>query len=198
MNDQTHFTHTEVCTLIAHEAVALLDTVQTEIPQCVKEFRTALEAFNTVHDLGKDGEALLAWLDMEIDSAERFVADGVNLPNMIDMCRLDTVPDAAAQMDIVWTLFETAAMEGCGLEQRQALLNTARTITEMCGMDELLLDTLKPNTAKLAGGLDEELDDVHAALRHSQTLFAGLPQRESAAAGPEGKEGPVSLEEPLM
>ncbi len=60
MNTKTHFTHIEACTFIAHEAVSMLDTVETELPQCMKEFRTALETLCTIHDLGKDGEALLA------------------------------------------------------------------------------------------------------------------------------------------
>lgn len=181
MSTQTRFTPTQACTLIAHEAVAMLDTVQTELPQCVKEFRTALDALNTVHDLGKDGETLLTWLDAEIDSAERFIADGTNLPNMIDMCRMDTAPDAVAQMDLVWMLFDTAAAEGCGPEQRQALLGAARSITEMCGLDDLLLATLRSNAAKLADGLDTELDDIRAALHAGQ----GPTQQEPAfASGP--------------
>lgn len=170
MSIQTRFTPTQACTLIAHEAVAMLDTVQTELPQCVRGFRTALEALSTIHDLGKDGETLLAWLDAEIASAERFIADGTNLPYMIDMCRLNTVPDAVAQMDLVWMLFDAAAMEECGPEQRQALLGAARSITEMCGLDDLLLTTLKSNAAKLADGLNTELADIRAALYADQSL----------------------------
>ena len=48
-NNQTSLTPIEVCTLIAHEAVSMLDTVQTEMPDCMKGFRTALEALHTVH-----------------------------------------------------------------------------------------------------------------------------------------------------
>ena len=90
MSTQTHFTPTEACTLIAYEAVSLLNTVETQLPQCVQELRTAVEAFSGIHDLGKDGEALLEWLDMEIAAAQRFVDDGVSLPNLIDMERLQT------------------------------------------------------------------------------------------------------------
>lgn len=111
MSTQTHFTPTEACTLIAYEAVSLLNTVETQLPQCVQELRTAVEAFSGIHDLGKDGEALLEWLDMEIAAAQRFVDDGVSLPNLIDMERLDMEPDAVAQMDLVWLLFGTAAKE---------------------------------------------------------------------------------------
>lgn len=178
MSIQTHFTPTEACTLIAHEAVSMLDTVQTEMPQCMKEFRTALETLCTIHELGQDGETLLAWVDVEIASAERFIADGINLPYMIDMCRLNTSPDAVAQMDLVWMLFDTAAMEECGPEQRQALLNTARTVTEMCGLDDLLLATLKPNVATLAKGLDTELADVHAALQAVVEQSSGPVQQQ--------------------
>ena len=101
MRINTHFTPTEVCTLIAHEAVSMLDAVQTAVPQCVRECRTALEAMCTVHSLGSDGETLLAWLDTEIANAERYAAEGVNLPYLIDMECLAVEPDAVAQMDLV-------------------------------------------------------------------------------------------------
>lgn len=178
MKNNTHFTPTEACTLIAHEAVSMLDTVQTEIPQCVRECRTALEAVSAVHDLGKDGETLLDWLDIEIANAERFVNEGVNLPYLIDMCILNPEPDAAAQMDLVWLLFDTAAAEGCASEQRQALVNTARTITEMCGLDDLLLATLQPNVAKLAEGLNTELDDIRAGLQVDKSQRTSSTQQE--------------------
>ena len=178
MKINTRFTPTEACTLIAHEAVSMLDTVQTAIPQCMKEFRTALEALATVHDLGKDGETLLAWLDTEIANAERFVTEGINLPYLIDMEFLTVEPDAVAQMDLVWLMFETAAMEQCELEQRQALLSTARTITEMCGLDDLLLATLRSNGAELAEGLSNELDDIRVGLQANAENCADRAQQE--------------------
>ena len=104
-NNQTSLTPTEVCTLVAHETVTLLDTVQTELPQCVGKLRAALAALTELHDLGRDGETLLAWVDEEIANAEKFVADGTNLPNLIDTCQMDTVPDAVTQMEVVWALF---------------------------------------------------------------------------------------------
>lgn len=178
MSTQTRFTPTEVCTLVAHEAVSMLDTVQTEIPQCVRECRTALEALTTIHNLGEDGETLLDWLDTEIANAELYVTDGRNLPYLIDMTCLNPEPDAAAQMDLIWALFETAAMEECGPEQRQALLSTARTVTEMCGLDDLLLATLRPNRTKLAMGLNTELDDIRSALQASTAPRIGTAHQE--------------------
>ncbi len=191
MKINPHFTPTEACTLIAHEAVSMLDTVQTEIPQCVRECRTALEAVSTVHDLGNDGETLLAWLDTEIANTERFINEGVNLPYLIDMCRLNPEPDAAAQMDFVWLLFDTAAMEECGLEQRQALVSTARTITEMCGLDDLLLTAKPPAVSPHARELRDELADVRSALQASAELGdirdAVLPS-QPLPAGPAPQE----------
>ena len=178
MSTQTRFTPTEVCTLIAHETVSMLDTVQTEIPQCVRECRTALEALTTAHNLGKDGETLLNWLDTEIANAELFATDGVNLPYLIDMTCLNPEPDAAARMDLIWALFETAAMEKCRPEQRQALLSTARTVTEMCGMEDLLLAAPRPNAAKLAKGLSAELDDIRCALKVNAELYPSSVRQE--------------------
>ena len=94
------------------------------------------------------------------------------------MERLAAEPDAVAQMDLVWLLFETAAAEKCGPEQRQALMNTAQTITEMCGLGDLLMAALQPNVSKLAEGLNTELDDIRTALQTS----AG-PNADSAKAG---------------
>ena len=178
MSTQTRFTPTEVCTLVAHEAVSMLDTVQTEIPQCVRECRTALEALTTVHDLGEDGETLLDWLDTEIANAELYVTDGKNLPYLIDMEFLTVEPDAVAQMDLVWLLFETAAAEKCGPEQRQVLVNTAHTITEMCGLGDLLMATLEPNVSKLAEGLNAELDDIRVGLQVNAMECADSAQQE--------------------
>lgn len=178
MNDRTYLTPTEACTLIAHEAVILLDTVETEVPSCVSEFRTAVDAMNTVYGLGKDGEALLAWMDVEVKNAQRYIDDGTNLPNLIDLCRMDTVPDAVAQMELVWLLFDTAAKEECGPEQRRALMSTARTITEMCGLDDLLRSTLKPNAAALASALDTALSDIHDGLRSDAGPCAGSAHQE--------------------
>ena len=64
--ERTRLSPIEVSTLIAHEAVSTLDTVQTELPECMKDFRTALEALHTIHNLGTDGETLLVWLDTEV------------------------------------------------------------------------------------------------------------------------------------
>ena len=180
MSTQTRFTPTEVCTLVAHEAVSILDTVQTEIPQCVRECRTALEALTTVHDLGEDGETLLDWLDTEIANAELYVTDGRNLPYLIDMTCLNPEPDAAAQMDLIWALFETAAQEECGPEQRQALLNTARTVTEMCGMEDLLL-TLQSNGTTLAAELNDEMDDIRTAMHSGQSSLTDPVQAAEPA-----------------
>ena len=180
MKTETRSTPTEVCTLIAHETVSLLDTVETEVPQCVRECRTALEALIKVHNLGEDGEILLDWLDTEIANAERYTAEGVNLPYLVDMERLNIEPDAAEQMDLIWALFETAARKECGPEQRQALLNTARTVTEMCGMEDLLL-TLQSNGATLAAGLNDELDDIRAAMHSGQSSLTDPVQAAEPA-----------------
>ena len=168
----------------AYETVSLLTTVETEIPQCVQELRTAVETHSGIHDLGKDGKTLLDWLDMEIAAAQRFVADGVSRPNLIDMERLDTAPDTVAQMDLVWMLFDAAAREECLPEQRRALLSTARTVTEMCGMDDLLLATVKPKVAKLAAGLRAELAEVRDSLPGGRELLAGTGRELSPPVEP--------------
>ncbi len=103
---------------------------------------------------------------------------------MIDIYRLDIEPDAVAQMDFVWLLFDTAAMEECGPEQRQALVNTAQTITEMCGLGDLLLTTPQPNVVRLAAGLRAELADIQNSLPGGKELLARTGREPSPPTEP--------------
>ena len=163
-NNSVPLSPIEVCTLMAHETVALLDAADDSSLDAAQEFREALKVFSAAQGLDKDGDTLLAWVDAEIESAKRFVANGEDSPHVIDPDRLLPVPNAAAQLDAVWLLFETAADE-CETESRQSLLNAARMLTEMGGLDDLLLTARQPNKALIAAALQSELDDVRTALQ---------------------------------
>ena len=151
--------HLEVATLMAHETVSLLDD---RMMDTVGEFRTALETLCTVHNLGEDGNTLLAWVDSEISSAR--TGYFTDLPHLIHSDNLELVPHAGAQLDAVWTLFETAAMEECGSEARKILLDTARTLTQRNGLDELMLTAEHHDMMLDAGTLQEELYDARENL----------------------------------
>ena len=151
--------HLEVAALVAHETVSLLDD---RMMDTVGEFRTALETLCTVHDLGEDGNTLLAWVDSEIRSAG--TGHFTDLPHLIHSDNLELVPHAGAQLDAVWTLFETAAMEECDSGARKVLLDTARTLTQRNGLDELMLTAEHHDMMLDAGTLQKELYTVRENL----------------------------------
>ena len=156
-------TPTEVCTLMAHETVSLLESADTL--ETASLCRTAIEAFCRMRELGESGEALLLWVDTELESAKLFAAEGKDSLHFIDSDRLLKVPDAAAQLAMIWALFETAAMAGCGLDSRQALLNAAHAFTEMGGLDDLILTIPQPAMALDPATLQTELADVCSAIQ---------------------------------
>ena len=163
-NNSVPLSPIEVCILMAHETVALLDAADGEALDAAAEFREALKVFSEVQGLGEDGEIVLAWVDTEIENAKQFAAGGTDSPHLIEPDQLLPVPNAAAQMDAVWMLFETAADEyDAGL--RQSLLSAARMLTDMGGLDDLLLTVKQPNNVLNAAALQSELADVRAALQ---------------------------------
>ena len=164
MNNGAPLSPIEVCTLMAHETVALLDAADDSSLDAAQEFREALKVFSAAQGLDEDGEILLAWVDAEIESTKRFVANGGDSPHVIDPDRLLPVPNAAAQLDAVWMLFEAAANE-YDAESRQSLLNAARMLTEMGGLDDLLLTARQPKKVLNATVLQSELADVRTALQ---------------------------------
>ena len=158
-----HLTPTEVCTLMAHETVSLLESVDTL--ETASLCRTAIKACCRMRELGEAGEALLIWVDTELESARLFAAEGKDSLHFVDSDRLLKVPDAAAQLSMIWALFETAAMAGCGLDSRQALLNAARAFMEMGGLDDMILTIPRPAMALDSAALQTELADVCSAIQ---------------------------------
>lgn len=158
-----HLTPTEVCTLMAHETVSLLESADTL--ETASLCRTAIEAFCRMRELGETGEALLIWVDMELEGAKLFATEGKDSLHLIDSDRLLKVPDAEAQLAMIWSLFEAAAMAGCGLDSRRVLLNAARTFTEMGGLDDMILTIPQPAMVLDSAALQTELADVCSAIQ---------------------------------
>ena len=165
-NNSAPLSPIEVCTLMAHEAVALLDVVDDDVLDAAADFREALKVFSAAQGLGEDGETLLAWVDAEIENAKRFAVSGEDSPHLIDPDRLLPVPNAAAQLDAVWMLFEAAADER-KTGSRHSLLHAAHLLTDMGGLDDLLLTARKPGKVLSAAALQSELADVRTALQTS-------------------------------
>ncbi len=166
--------HSEVCTLMAHETVAMLDTAETV--NTAIACRMAIAAFSNLQGLGENGEALLRWVDMELETTRKFVEEGVDSAHILDPNRLIGVPNAAAQVSMLWALFETATLENCGQSDRKILLDAARTFAEMGGLDDLLLAAEPPAEAFKAGALQMELNDIVNALKDVDRLNAHPPE----------------------
>ncbi len=134
----------------------------------------------SVAGLDEEAAPLLCWIDREVESAREFAATGQDTPHLIDPNLLFPVPDAAAQMDVVWMLFQSAVE--CPLEQRQTLLNAARIFTELGGMEDMLLGIRNPGAEFLtAKDLRSELEKVRTALQTEQAPGLSDPIRGTAA-----------------
>lgn len=153
----------DLCTLIAYETVALLNA-DAEALDTAAQLRETLAVLAAANSLDEKAEPLLAWIDWEVESAKRFAVTGKDTPCLIEPERLLPVPDAYTQLDAVWIMFRTAGK--CTCELRHTLFNAARTLTEIGGLEDMLLTTQIPDVGFLnAEGLHVLLDEVHMALQ---------------------------------
>ena len=162
-NTRSALTPLDLCTLIAHETVSLLNTDAEALDSALR-LRTGLDVFAAASELSGDVIPLLMWIDREMESARQFTATEQDTPHLISPDRLLPVPDAAVQLDAVWMLFQTAVK--APEDYRQTLLETARTLTEMGGLEDMLLTTHVPAVGFLrVEDLRAELDEVRMALQ---------------------------------
>ena len=160
---RTALTPLDLCTLIAHETVSLLCT-DAETMETAAQLREGLTVLAAAKGLMDDAGDLLTWIDQEMEAARQFTATGTDAPHLIDPDSLLPTPDAATQIEMVWVLFQAAVDQP--QEQRRILLDTARTLTEMGGMEDMLLTANAPAAGSLtAEDLQIEREDVRAALQ---------------------------------
>ena len=153
----------DLCTLIAHETVSLLNA-DAEALATAAQLREGLMVLAAAKGLTDDAGDLLTWIDREVESAKQFTATETDGPHLIDPDALLPTPDAATQLDVVWALFQISV--DLPKKQRQILLCTARALTEMGGLEDMLLTTNAPTADTLtAEDLQTELEDVRAALQ---------------------------------
>jgi hypothetical protein len=170
---RTPLTPLDLCTLIAHETVSLLNA-DPEAAETAAQLREGLQIVVAANELISDAGPLVTWVDWEMASVQQFAKAGIDAPPLIDPDRLLPVPDAYAQMDAVWMIFQTAVERP--LEQRHILLNMARTLTEIGGLEDMLLTTNIPAVGFLtAEDLRAELEDVRMALQPQETQEIGQP-----------------------
>ena len=163
-NTRSALTPLDLCTLIAHETVSLLNADAEALDSALR-LRTGLDVYAAASELGKEVIPLLMWIDREMDT-----------PHLISPDRLLPVPDAAAQLNAVWMLFQPAV--NAPEDYRQTLLETARTLTEMGGLEDMLLTTKIPAAGFVSvEDLRTELEDVRVALHLQEAAdhIAGQP-----------------------
>lgn len=171
--NRTPLTPIDLCTLIAHETVALINA-DPDAAETAARLREGLQIVVAANGLTKDAGLLVTWVDWELAGVQQFAKAGIDTPPLLDPDRLLPVPDAYAQMDAVWLLFQTAVESA--QEHRRALLETARTVTEMGGLEDMLLTTNIPAVGFLtAEDLRAELEDVRMALQSQTAREMGQP-----------------------
>lgn len=162
-NTRATLTPLDLCTLIAHETVSLLNTDAEALDSALR-LRTGLDVYAAASELGKEVIPLLMWIDQEMENARQFTVTEQDTPHLISPDRLLPVPDATTQMNTIWMLFQTAV--NAPEDYCQTLLETARTLTEMGGLEDMLLTTKIPAAGFLSvEDLRTELEDVRMALQ---------------------------------
>ena len=165
--NQTPLTLLEACTLVAREAVSLLEG-GTEALNSGEEFREALALLHSSQDLG-DGGALLEWVDHELESAKRFARTGERTDSLV---RLDSplpMPGPAMQLDAVCEILKGVVQEECTQEEWQAAQNAVQMLTEMDDLEDMVLTGKVPAGGFLTtGALQDLLKSVQAALSKIQ------------------------------
>lgn len=159
---KTTLTPLDLCVLIAHDAVSLLNT-DAEAVAAALQLRTGLERYAAASELSRDAIPLLMWIDREMERARQSAATGQDVPYLMGLERLLPVPVATAQLDAVWMLFQAAVRSP--ESYRQTLLETARTITGMGGLEDMLLTIKVP----AAGFL--KVEDLRAELDEARRVF---------------------------
>ncbi|WP_300756029.1 hypothetical protein [uncultured Oscillibacter sp.] len=165
-------TRLEACTLMAREAVSLLEG-GPEALDSGEKFREALALIHSSQDLG-DGGALLAWVDLELERARRFAKTGERSESLV---KLDTplpLPGPAMQIDAVCEILKAAAQKPCTQEEWQTALNAARMLTEMDDLEDMVLNGKTPDGGFLtADALRDQLRSLQAALARKQGPSGG-------------------------
>lgn len=158
----------EACTLLARETVSLLKGFD-EVPGSAIELLDALAMINTAQDLG-DGGALLAWVNAEMENTKRLAKTGELSPSLAKLDTLLPMPSPDMQLEAVCVLLQAAAARRpCTMEQWETMLGAMRILTEMDGLEDMVLGTMVPDGGFLTTeGLHKQLVDVRTALAENQ------------------------------
>ena len=135
MNTKT-ITPVHVCDLIAHETVSLLSVLDEDAVPPAQWMRDGLALYAAAHQLEEETARHLNWIDDEIQRI-RQTAAGQELILLIEDEQLVRTAKLSMQIEAVRELLHTTAqMES--VESRTTLLELARTVTDLCGMEDAL------------------------------------------------------------
>ena len=170
--NRIRLTRLEACTLMAREAVSLLEG-GAEALDSGTEFREALALLDSTQELG-DGGALLAWVDAELESVKRFAETGERTNSLVKLDTPFPMPDPAMQLDAVREILQATAQRQPTPEQWQTALNAAQMLTEMDGLEDMVLGAMTPDGGFLtSGNLWNLLETVQAAFQEAhKCLYA--------------------------
>lgn len=152
----------DVCTLLAHETVSLLHA-DADALDAATQLKEGMMSFASASGLTEETGDLLEWVDQEMESARQYSAKGEDTEHLVEPDTLLAVPDAITQLYAAWLLFQTSV--DLPMENRQMLLDTAKMLFEMCGLEDTLMKMETPAKRFLrVETLREELTKVHTAL----------------------------------
>ena len=135
MNTKT-ITPIHVCDLIAHETVSLLSVLDEDAVPPAQWMRDGLALYVAAHQLEEETARHLNWIDDEIQRI-RQTAAGQELILLIGDEQLVRTAGLPMQIEAVRELLHTTAQLE-SVESRTALLELARTVTDLCGMEDAL------------------------------------------------------------
>ena len=130
MNTKT-ITPVHVCDLIAHETVSLLSVLDEDAAPPAQSMRDGLALYAAAHQLEEETALHLNWIDDEIQCVRQSAA-GRRTAQRIGDDQLVRTAGLPIQIEAVRELLHTTArLES--VESRTALLELARTVTDLCG-----------------------------------------------------------------
>ena len=135
MNTKT-ITPIHVCDLIAHETVSLLSVLDEDAAPPAQSMRDGLALYAAAHQLEEETALHLNWIDDEIQCVRQSAA-GRRTAQRIGDDQLVRTAGLPIQIEAVRELLHTTArLES--VESRTALLELARTVTDLCCIEDAL------------------------------------------------------------
>ena len=154
----------DLCNLITHETVALLYGADGDGIDTAEELRDAMKVYAAACGLEDDVSVHLAWIDSVLACARQFADTGEDTPHLLDPDRLIITPNAAMQVELLWSIFRAAVGEW-DAQKRKSLLELAIMVTDMGGLEDKLLYGEEPSDhSATCEDYQRELEEVQTAL----------------------------------